>query len=390
MFEYTVTARDRKTAARVGEYNTPHGTLQTPDLAIVATDGEIKGVPAEFHASLPITYLIVNTFHIFTKEILGSVQESGGIHTYARFGNTTVASDSGGFQVFSLGFGKAHQVSKVGGFFPGQEQTASDEDNPISIDDHGVEFRFNNKPVKLTPELSMSIQHGIGADIMFAFDECTSPLNSEAYTARALERTHAWIHDCIAAHRGFEEKQALFAIVQGGFFEGLRKQSAAYMGKLDVPGFGIGGSLGKTKDDMYRILDWTIPLLPDEKPRHLLGIGQVKDIFEAVERGVDLFDCVIPTREARHKMLYTKKGKRPVKIARATDELLDPGCACYACSEGITYAKLAQLFMERNPMAFLFATVHNIAFFTSLMAEIRTAIAAGTFTELKEQYLKYY
>lgn len=387
MFEFSITHRDSR--ARTGDFHTPHGDLETPELAIVATDGHIKSVDIAENSSLPMQYNIVNTFHIYTKKILTDIIKSNGIHTYGNF-KSVIASDSGGFQVFSLGFGKSHQVGKIGGFFPGEEATASDTDNPITITETGVTFAFNGEPVTLTPEKSMEIQHGIGADIMFAFDECTSPLNSKEYTAQALDRTHAWIHQCITAHKPHEDKQALFAIVQGGFFRDLREQSAKYMGALRVPGFGIGGSLGKTKEDMYDILDWTLPLLPDEKPRHLLGIGQVRDIFEAVERGIDLFDCVIPTREARHKVVYTKRGKIAVRKMRQVNEVIESGCACKACASNITFATLAQMFTERNPLAYYYATVHNIQFFNDLMKEIREAIEKQNLHELKEAYFKVY
>lgn len=356
----------------------------------MATEGVIKSVPKEIYDRLSLRYSIVNTFHIFTKDILPNIEKSGGIHRYAGMENVTLASDSGGFQVFSLGFGKAHQVGKVGGFFPGKEHEITDENNPIKIDDTGVEFSFDNKPITLNPENSMDIQHRIGADIIFAFDECTSPLNTKDYTAKALGRTHAWILRCIEAHKGHEKNQALFAIVQGGFFEDLRKQSASYMAALDVPGFGIGGSLGQTKDDMYNILDWTLPILPENKPRHLLGIGQIRDIFEAVERGIDLFDCVIPTREARHKVLYTTEGKIAVRKMRKVETIFDKDCFCPACSNGVTYATLAQLFTDRDPQAYYYATVHNIVFFGRLMKEMREAIPAGTFANLKNKYLSIY
>ncbi len=390
MFSFSIHARDKSSRARTGTFETPHGMVQTPELAIVATEGVIKSVPKEIYHELSLKYAIVNTFHILTKDILRPIEEAGGIHAYSKMNNVVLASDSGGFQVFSLGFGKAHQVGKVGGFFPGKELESTDENNPISIDSQGVEFSFDGKPVRLNPAISMDIQHRIGADIIFAFDECTSPLNTKGYTKKALGRTHAWILDCIQAHKGHEERQALFAIVQGGFFKDLREESAAYMAALDVPGFGIGGSLGKTKDDMYDILSWTIPLLPDNKPRHLLGIGQVRDIFEAVERGVDLFDCVIPTREARHKVLYTKIGKIAVRKMRQVHTIFEAHCVCPACKTGVTYAQLAALFTEHHPDAFYYATVHNIAFFGRLMEEIRESIASGTFHTLKADYLSFY
>lgn len=394
MFEFNITSRDNNTKARTGEFITPHGVLATPELAIVATDGEIKAIPHELHDQLPLRYNIANTFHIYTKNILPEVEKAGGIHTFGNF-QSVLATDSGGFQVFSLGFGKAHNVGKIGGLFP-EEATGdtslakSDIDNPVMITDEGVSFLWNSEIITLNPEKSMDIQHRIGADIMFAFDECTSPLNSKEYTATALDRTHRWIHRCIEAHKPYADRQALFAIVQGGAYEDLRIKSAEYMGKLNVPGFGIGGSLGTSKDDMYHILEWTLPRLPDEKPRHLLGIGQIRDIFESVERGIDLFDCVIPTREARHKVVYTRKGKIAIRKMRSINEPIDAKCACIACAQNITFATIAQLFTERDPQAYLYATTHNIQFFADLMEEIRSSISEGTFLKLKEEYYPYY
>lgn len=395
MFEFTIKHKLNGTQARTGIFKTPHGELHTPELAIVATEGEVKSVPAETTSKLPIKYSIVNTFHIFTKQILSKIEAVSGIHPFSKLPGV-ISSDSGGFQVFSLGFGKAHGVGKVAKIFPGEGEKQDikrnqDSENPITINDEGVTFTFNDQTVTLTPEISMDIQHKIGADIIFAFDECTSPLNSKEYTREALlKRTHKWIERCVIAHEPFKETQALFAIVQGGAYQDLREMSAKHMAIQDVPGYGIGGSLGSTKEDMYNILSWTIPLLPENKPKHLLGIGQVRDIFESVERGIDLFDCVIPTREARHKVLYTHQGKKTVRKTTAQPVVIDGHCHCQACREGVTWEQLADLFSKKDGRAYFYATVHNIQFFTDLMAKIRIAIEADTFAELKADYYNYY
>jgi queuine tRNA-ribosyltransferase/7-cyano-7-deazaguanine tRNA-ribosyltransferase len=258
----------------------------------------------------------------------------------------------------------------------------------------------------------MELQRKIGADIIFAFDECTSPLNSYKYTKEALERTHEWLKRCIRQiqksklkTQNFNSKikskknlrqtpqslqQALFAIVQGGYFEDLRKKSAKFVAKQPVPGFGIGGSLGKFKQDVYDVLNWVIPLLPEDKPRHFLGIGQVRDIFESVELGVDTFDCVIPTREARHRMLYTKKGRINIKKMKTVDEVADKNCKCIACKSNVTMKQFNNLFSLKDPRAFFFATVHNIQFYADLMREIRESIEINKFSVLKEKYLSVY
>ncbi len=397
MFEFNIISKDGKSKARTGIFHTPHGNLPTPNFAFVATSGAIKGIPKEILKKLPIDYMIINTYHIFTrlhqdfggqaKTILDEIINQKGIHKFAGYKHIT-ASDSGGFQVFSMGFGKTHQVGKIGGLFPGVKHKNFDSDNHVKINEEGVEFEWNNQKLTLTPEKSIAIQEEIGADIIFAFDECTSPLNSKKYTEIAMERTHRWIHRCINAKK--RSDQVLFAIVQGGYYEELRKKSARYMSKLDVPGFGIGGSLGKTKEDVWKVLEWTNSYLPDEKPRHLLGIGQVKDILEAVERGVDLFDCVIPTREARHKVIYTKHGKIQLQKMKNNKEILEKGCQCIACKEKISYQRLYEFFLKKDERAFIYATIHNIQFYADLMKDIQKTISDGKFDEVKNKYSQYY
>ncbi len=396
MFEFSITKKDPDSRARTGIFTTPHGQLATPELAIVATEGVVKGLTPDQIPSTPIEYSIANTFHIYVKDILNKIEATGGIHNYMNY-QKVLATDSGGFQVFSLGFGKTHNVNKLGDIFVGENSSVNkkdlkedDSDNPLTITEEGVTFTFDGKPITLTPESSMDIQHRIGADIMFAFDECTSSLNSKEYTANSLERTHRWLDRCLKAHAAFTDKQALFPIVQGGAYQDLREYSARHLAQLNVPGYGIGGSLGKTKEDMHHILEWTLPLLPDARPRHLLGIGNVRDIFEGVERGIDLFDCVIPTREARHKVLYTVHGRHHLRITRATEEVIDSRPGSPTLEHNVTYLQLAQWFQVHDPRAIAFATLHNIFFFTELMKEIRTSIENGTFAELKNRYLSYY
>ncbi|OGK23551.1 hypothetical protein A2954_02535 [Candidatus Roizmanbacteria bacterium RIFCSPLOWO2_01_FULL_37_12] len=459
MFEFNILSRAKKNKARLAEFNTPHDKLITPELAFVATEGELKAIPKEYIPKLPVNLIIVNTYHLWTKKIVDKIYhlsngrdlDGNTVHDYANFQKPTM-SDSGGFQVFSLGFGKSQGVGKIANIFPEEDQKGGvevlgipaarsrelsnpkraltvkklrqnllfDTGNPLNISDEGVEFTFNEEKLMLSPEKSMQIQQQIGADIIFAFDECTSPLNTYEYTKKALSRTHEWLKRCVKYLQinqrtvvrnqnsgksdksdslssdfrpltsDFSEKQALFAIVQGGEYEDLRLQSAKFMAKLDVPGYGIGGSLGMSKEDMHNIIDWTISNLPEEKPRHLLGIGQVKDIFDCIERGIDTFDCVIPTREARHRILYTLKGRVNVKKMKNVDEVFDKTCRCAACSQSVTFVQLAQLFSQKDPRAFFFATVHNIQFYTDLMSIIRESIESNKLSSLKDKYLRYY
>lgn len=391
MFSFDITTRLANSKARTGVFHTPHRDLQTPELAIVATEGEIRSVPQEFWKDLPNQYFIVNTYHTYTKKLVEKINEQGGVHGYMGLENRTFATDSGGFQVFSLGFGQKHNIGKLAHDFIKSTKPQDDDISPLSITEEGVSFEFDGEEVRLTPESSMDIQHKLGADIMFAFDECTSPLNSEEYTRQSMERTHRWLKRCVEAHRGHEQKQALFGIVQGGEYRTLREESAKVVGSMDVPGFGLGGSLGKFKEDVHAILDWIIPILPDEKPRHFLGIGQIRDIFESTERGVDLFDCVIPTREARHRMLYTRHGRVSIRKMKHIDEVPDKNCPCYACHhDHITYPKLWELFLARDPKAAMYATIHNVWFYAQLTKEIREAIEQNRLREMKEEWYKYY
>ena len=390
MFEFKIEKRLAGKRGRQGVFTTPHRKLQTPELAIVATEGEIRAIPKEFWPQLLCNYLIVNTYHTFTKELIPLIHTQNGIHQYMNLGDRAIATDSGGFQVFSLGFGKKHQVGKFAGKINPTEIIENDVDNLVTIDEDGVSFLYDDKPIHLSPESSMDLQHKIGADIMFAFDECTSPFNSKEYTKNSMERTHRWLQRCIDAHKNHEEKQALFGIVQGGEYRDLREESARVVGAMDVPGFGLGGSLGRFKEEVHEILDWIIPLLPENKPKHFLGIGQVRDIFEGVERGVDLFDCVIPTREARHRMVYTKRGRLALRKMKGLKEVIESDCECFACREGITFDYLWDLFKARDSRASFYATAHNIWFFASLMQEIRESIVSDTFETLKKRYYNYY
>ncbi len=437
MHTFTITHTDPSSRARTGSFKTAHGPLQTPNLAVVATDATIRCLDPGEIGQTPIDYSIANTFHIWAKDILPRIEEAGGIHQYMGY-NHVMATDSGGFQVFSLGFGVTHGTSKLGAIFPFRDghvptyntspvpphdrsaqpdqntttaenspdatstpahpaqSSENDTNNPVTITEEGATFPFAGKTHTLTPERSMEIQHRIGADIIFAFDECTSSLNSKEYTRESMHRTHRWLDRCIAAHAPQSHQQALFGIVQGGAYRDLREESARYLAQADVPGYGIGGSLGTIKDDMHEILDWTLPLLPENRPRHLLGIGSVPDIFASVRRGIDLFDCVIPTREARHRILYTMHGRIAVRVSRATDEIIDPrpgsptAPGSPLAPDGVTFAQLARWFQTHDPRARWIATHHNIFFFTQLMKDIRQAIAEDRLDELEEAVLQHW
>lgn len=315
-------------------------------------------------------------------------------------------TDSGGFQVFSLGaaFDKTQsKVRKAAEVRPQRGPGVGLQGSLVKIDEDGVTFRSykDGSAHRFTPERSIEIQHALGADIIFAFDECTSPDAPREYQREAMERTHRWAARCLTAHQqpttdNQQRKQMLFGIVQGGRFEDLRKESARIIGEMKFDGFGIGGSFDK--EDMGNAVRWVNELLPEEKPRHLLGIGDPLDLFEAVENGCDLFDCVAPTREARTGALYTRDGRINIGNARYRNDFspIEPassadrvGCGCYTCAN-FTKAYLAHLFRSGEILANTLATIHNVHFMVHLVNKMREAILDGTFLECKKDFLRSY
>lgn len=385
---FTVEKKDKTSSARTGILSTSHGTVETPAYVIVGTHAAVRCLPSEAFRATKTQIIIANTYHLW-RTLGESLDSFEGVH--ARMGwNGPIMTDSGGFQVFSLGFSREHGVGKVASIFPDEEVGGErrTQENLVRITEDGVYFKENGREYFLDAKTSIAVQEKLGADIILAFDECTSPLHNHAYTRKALLRTHRWAEICLDA-KTENNGQKLLGIIQGGAFEDLRKGSAAFIASLPFDGFAVGGSLGKSRREMAHVLDWTIPLLPDEKPRHLLGIGRIEDIFLGVERGVDMFDCVIPTREARHGAIWTHGGRVDIKKNRnATEIPLEEGCTCIACKEGITRKRLAELFKAKDPLAGEYATVHNISFFNTLMAEIRSAIDRGNFEEFKRRTLE--
>ena len=419
MFEFKIKNTHKK--ARTGFFSTPHGEIKTPNLAIVATHGKIKLLNKTEHLRANPDLIIANTFHLFVNGKVAEIKEAGGLHKWSGF-KKPIMTDSGGFQVFSLGWGKVHGIGKVleqknffslnplrspqrgelacssarssafGGHHAHSPAQVSEKinfsvpKNLVKISEAGVVFDFNGKKYELTPEKSIKIQKDLGADIIFAFDECTSPLNSYAYTKKAMERTHRWAVRCLAVQN---KKQALFGIVQGGLFEDLRKKSSKFIGSLPFDGFGVGGSFGEKQ--MKKVLEWSLSGLPEEKPRHLLGIGKIKDIFIAVKRGIDLFDCVVPTREARHSVIYAKVGKLNIEkeIFSQDRKLIEKNCQCWACRQGISRQEIRHYFKTERIYGQRLATIHNVYFFKRLFEEIREAIASQKLDKLEKEYYNY-
>ncbi len=391
---FAIEARLPGAGGRAGRLTLPHGTVETPAFMVVGTQASVKSLTPEEVRRLGAQMVLGNAYHLYLRPGADRVAEFGGLHQFMGW-DGPILTDSGGFQVFSLGFALEHGVGKIAGIFPGDEArapTRAQRPKLTRVDDDGVTFtsHLDGSTHRFTPELSIAIQEKLGADVIVTFDECTSPLHDETYTARALQRTHRWAERCLAA-RVRHHDQALFGIVQGGAYRALRERSARFFAGLPFPGYCIGGSLGKDKADMHAILDWTLPLLPEGRPRHLLGIGEPEDLFEAIERGIDLFDCVAPTRLARHGALYTADGRLNIKAARYAADRgpVEPGCDCYTCAR-FSRGYLRHLFATGELLAFRLASIHNLHFIVGLVRAIRASILGEGFSDFKGAFLERY
>ncbi|MBI3304719.1 tRNA guanosine(34) transglycosylase Tgt [Candidatus Parcubacteria bacterium] len=399
-----MTHTDKHSRARAGVFRTPHGDIHTPAFIPVGTHASVRGVAPSVLKQIGVEALLANTYHLMLRPGADVVAKLGGLHEFMRW-DRPIITDSGGFQAFSLGASIEHGVGKIANIFPSepprsagrlaapppQRPAGGNKKSFVRITEKGVEFRSHLDGSKhlLTPEKSIEVQEKLGADIILAFDECTSPLATRAYTERALERTHRWAVRSLTAKK--RRDRALFGIVQGGAYRDLREKSAHFITTLPFSGFAIGGSLGKSKRDMHDILAWTIPLLTENKPRHLLGIGDRDDIVEAVARGIDWFDCVAPTRLARRKgTVFTSTGNLNLTQARFKKDRrpIEAGCPCPTCAAGFSRAYLRHLVAAQEPLAVELATAHNLRFMTSFMARVREAIAAGRFAAFRKQVLR--
>ncbi|HWC57442.1 MAG TPA: tRNA guanosine(34) transglycosylase Tgt [Candidatus Paceibacterota bacterium] len=378
--------------ARAGEIVTPHGTIKTPAFVVVGTKATVKALTAEQIRSLNAQVVLANTYHLYLQPGEDIVAQAGGFGPFMDWQGPTM-TDSGGFQAFSLGAAFGNNVSKVA---TGDEieDTSQVVGQLAKVTDEGVEFKSHLDGSKhlFTPEKSMEIQWKLGADMIFAFDECTSPTAPYEYQKKSLDRTLEWAKRSLARHEALdtEKKQALFGVVQGGRFQDLREEAARTIGALDFDGFGIGGSF--TKDDIGTAVGWVNALLPEDKPRHLLGIGEPRDLFDAVEVGCDLFDCIAPTRMGRHGTLHTKEGRINIKNAKFIDDFtpIEIDCACYTCQHH-TKAYLAHLFRAEEMTAATLASIHNLHFILRLVEQMRESILDGSFPEFKKEFLeKYY
>jgi queuine tRNA-ribosyltransferase len=381
---FRIDARDG--SARAGVLRLDHGEVHTPAFVPLASTGTVKTLHAAEVAALGFEMVLGNTYHLFIQPGHELVREMGGLHEFMGW-RAPIVTDSGGFQVFSMGHGSvAEEVKRRRG------ETRS---MVLSIDEEGVRFRsyLDGSERFLGPETSMEIQAALGSDVALAFDECTPFHVDRDYTARSMERTHRWLDRCVAWHAEHAPAgQLLFGIVQGGVHEDLRAESAAYVAAARVAGVAIGGSLGQGKDEMREVVGWSLRGLPDERPRHLLGIGDVDDILEAVTAGVDAFDCATPTRLARHgtALVPDPEARWRLDLARpvwrTSREPIAEGCHCPACREH-TRGYLHYLARARELTAARLITLHNLTFMAQLMSGIRSAIAEGTYGAYVERVL---
>lgn len=396
--EFKIIKKDKKSKARAGKISTAHGIIETPSFVPVGTKASVRSLAPQDLKDIKVQILFGNTYHLHLQPGEDIVKDFGGLAKFMNWGGPTI-TDSGGFQVFSLG-------KKTVKFIQDLEDDESEE-ALVKITEDGVEFRSHIDGSKhmFTPELSIEIQKKLGADLILVFDECAPYPSTHEYAREAMERTHEWALRSLKAHQGSPPsplglrrgKQALYGIVQGGSFEDLRKESAKFISDLPFDGIAIGGvSVGESKKEMIDVLDWVEPLLPEDKPRHLLGIGEVDDIFNAVERGMDTFDCVIPTRFGRYGIIFAGKPEGNLrnkfridikKTVFAKDKgPLCKDCECYVC-KNFTRGYINHLFKANELSAYRLASYHNVYFLINLVSKIREAILNDEFEKMKNEWL---
>jgi len=365
-----------KSRARLGLLKTAGGEVETPALVTVATQAAVKTLTSEQAAQAGSRLLICNTLHLHLKPGEKVIRQSGGLHKFMNW-QGPLMTDSGGYQVFSLGFGMDHGVGKVLKGKIAARVRRDQQPRLLRINDDGVLFTsyVDGRKVFIGPKESIRIQEALGADIIFAFDECTSPVADRAYTADSLKRTHRWAQACLGAKRS---KQALFGVVQGGRYEALRRQGARFIGGLPFDGFGIGGEFGGDKRLMAKMISWVIDELPADRPRHLLGIGHPEDIIPIIRAGVDTFDCTMPTHYARHGTAFTSAGRLDLNQSRYLQDKkpLDRKCSCSVCAEH-TRSYICHLFRAKEVTALSLLTFHNLHFFNELVRRVRQDIRRG-------------
>jgi queuine tRNA-ribosyltransferase len=378
---FEIHTSDAGSRARTGTLRLAHGEVRTPAFVPLATKAVVKTLEVREAAELGFDMVLGNTFHLFLAPGHDLIARQGGLHRFMRW-DRPVITDSGGFQVFSMGHGTVADEIKG----RAAQSSGGRAGSIIAIQEEGVRFRsyLDGSERFMGPETSMAVQAALGSDIALVFDECTPFHGGRDYTARSTERTHRWLDRCLAWHAEHgPEGQAVYGIVQGGVEEDLRRASAQEVAARGTFGVAVGGTLGEDKDQMFEVVGWALDELPVERPVHLLGIGEVDDLVRGVELGIDTFDCAMPTRIGRHGMALVPDPERRwrVDLAKArfreSSEPLLAGCPCPACAEGYTRAYLHYLLKAREHTAMRLLTIHNLAYLQRLMAELRAAIDAG-------------
>jgi queuine tRNA-ribosyltransferase len=380
----TITARDPASRARAGLLHTAHGDVRTPAFVPLATKATVKALQPHEVADLGYDMVLGNTFHLMLDPGHKLIERFGGLHGFMGW-DAPIITDSGGFQVFSMGHGTVADEVKGRTPFGGERQG-----RVLSIEEDGVRFRSHIDGAEwfMAPETSMEVQAALRSDIALVFDECT-PFNVDRdYTARSTERTHRWLERCLSWHAEHgPAEQLVYGIVQGGVHQDLRVESAQTIAASAAPGIAIGGSLGADKDQMYEVVDWTTAVLPDEKPRHLLGIGDIDDLVRGVELGIDTFDCAMPTRLGRHGVALVPEPENRWRVDltgarwKESDEPIMEGCPCPACAGGHPRGYLRYLLKSKELTGLRLLTLHNLAFVSRVMQRLRTGIAEGTLAE---------
>ena len=385
------------TGGRTGVIHTPHGDIQTPAFIPVGTKATVKAVRPDEVAELGGQAVLSNAYHLYLQPGSDLIDEAGGLGKFMNWPGPTF-TDSGGFQVMSLGSGFKKVISMEATGEQNDELVAVGKERLSNVDDDGVTFKshLDGSMHRFTPEISMRVQHELGADIMFAFDELTTLVNTRGYQEESLERTRLWAIRCIEEHfrlteeRSHRPYQALFGVLQGAQYEDLRRKAARDLGAMDFDGFGIGGAL--EKENLGIIIRWGCEELPENKPRHLLGISEPDDLFEAIKTGADTFDCVSPSRVARNAAIYTRDGRFNLTGAKYRRDFgpLDPDCSCYTC-QNYSRAYLRHLYKAKEMLFSTLCTIHNEHFVVSLVDEIRQSMIDGRFDELEAEVLgRYY
>lgn len=368
-FKFELIHQSRKSRARVGRIHTPHGLIDTPNFVAVGTNGTLKALDSELASQLGLQLMFCNTYHLMLQPGTHIVKEAGGLHTFINR-SAPIITDSGGFQVFSLAYGTVKDELKSKG-------TKKADNNVLKISEDGVLFRSyrDGNKVLLTPETSVQAQKDLGADIIIPFDELPPYHIERSALVKSLERTHRWEKRSLDAHLANPQNQAMYAVIHGGIDQDLRLKSCDYLTSLAFDGFAVGGSLGKTREQMFQMLSYTMPRLPNDKPNHLLGIGDLESLAVGIELGIDTFDSSHPTRCARHGLLFTSIGNMKILNSANRNAFIpiDRNCRCMVCQK-YTRAYLHHLFKANEMTGYTLASIHNLHYMVQLMAHYREKI----------------